>query len=151
MHRFRTAFALGFAVVLALAVASCGNEEDNDYVGEVNSLQEAYVEDVTELTTTPATSANAVAKTATELSELTAGLAADIEAVDPPDDVTDLHQQLVDAMNGVADEIGGLESRLSGADPQQAIQAATDLTAAVTDSQTEIRSLIDQINEQLNE
>lgn len=149
MNRPRTVLALALAVVLTVFVAACGNEEENDYVDRVNELQLTYVDDVSELTSSPASGSASVAETATDLAELTSGLAADIEAVEPPDQVADLHQRLVDELENVAEQVGSLEERLSDANQQQAIKAASELTSAVTESQTELQSLINQINEEL--
>ncbi|HEX2127588.1 MAG TPA: DUF6376 family protein [Solirubrobacterales bacterium] len=149
MNQLRTTLGVGLLIAAALVVPACGSEENNDYVDEVNELQGAYVEDVTDLTSVAPSSPDAVAKTAADLADLTARLASDIEDVEPPDDVAELHQQLVGELDKVADQIGGLEEDLAGSNPQQAVQAATDLTSAITRSQTEIQSLIGQINEEL--
>jgi hypothetical protein len=147
MNRLRTALAL--ASVLALALAACGSEEQNDYVDEVNSLQESYAAEVTDLASNPASSGKEVARTADQMAELTTQLAADIEAVEPPDEVADLHAQLVDEFDGVADEIGKLSDQISGSDLQQSVEAATGLATAVSEAQTKIQSLINEINAEL--
>ena len=151
MTRLRTALAIGIVLALSLVTVACGSEEENDYVDEVNALQTDFFSQFQDLTAETPSSAGDVAATTTELADLTSQLATDIEAVEPPEQVADLHQQFVDELNKLADELAGLEEQVRGADPQEALQAATELITAITDSQNELQSLITQINNELNE
>lgn len=154
MKRLRVGAVLAFAVIAAgLIVAGCGDsEEKNDYVDQVNELQLAYVDDVTEAVgANPPSTPKEAAAAAGELAELTDGVADDIEAVDAPEDVADLHDQLVAALRGVATDITKTQGALTSGDPQKATEAATQLQTAITGAQTELNSLIEQINSTLQE
>lgn len=155
MSRLRSAPALVLALVLAAFVAAgCGgdSEEKNDYVDQVNELQLAYVDDVTALVSAaPPTTPQESAEVATELADLTEGVADDIEAVDPPEEVADLHDELVATLRDVVDQIRGAQKELASDDPQAAANAASELQAATSGAQTELNSLIDQINTTLQE
>ena len=153
MNRGRLA-AFGLPLVVAGAlIAGCGDsEEKNDYVDEVNELQLAYVEDVNQLVSgAPPTSPNELGQVATDLAGLTEDLAVDIDSVEPPDEVTDLHEQLVDELKGVAAQIEDAEAQISSGNPQEAVQAATELQQATTDARTELDSIISEINSTLQE
>ena len=136
-----------------LIAAGCGDaEEKNDYVDQVNELQLAYVDDVTAAVSGDAPSTpNGAAEAAGTLAELTNGVADDIEAVEPPEDVADLHQQLVDELRSVATQITDAEDAIANGNPQEAAQAATELQTAITGAQTELNSLINEINSTLQE
>ena len=150
MASLRRTSALAFAVV-SIVGAGCGDtEEKNDYVDQLNDLQLAYVDDVTELVSgSPPTTPDAAADVAGDLAELTQGLADDFAAVDTPEEVTDLHDQLVTQVEDISAQIEGAEEGLASGNAQEATQAATELQAATTAAQTELGSIIDQINSEL--
>ena len=153
MSRVRTGSAFAALLAAALIAAGCGDaEEKEDYVEEVNKLQEAYVEDVTAAVsaTAPSTPKEAAAAAGT-LAELTNGVADDIEAVKPPEDVADLHQQLVDELRSVATQITDAEGAIADGSAQEAAQAAIELQTAITGTQTELNNLIGEINTTLQE
>lgn len=154
MKRLRIGAVLAFAVIAAgLIAAGCGDTEDkNAYVDEINELQLAYVDDVTQAVAgAPPTNAKEAAAAAGELADLTEGVADEIEAVEPPEDVADLHGQLVEALRGVATDITGAQDALTSGDQAEATDAATQLQGAITNAQTELNSLIEQINTTLQD
>ena len=65
--------------------------------------------------------------------------------------MADLHDQLVAAIRDVGARIGDAEQAFSSGNPQQAAQAALELQSATTDLQTELNTVIDDINAQLQE
>ena len=132
-------------------IAGCGDsEEKNDYVDQINELQLTYVDDVTEVVSgTPPTSPEAAAEVAGNLGDVTQGLADDIAAVEPPEEVADLQEQLVGTVEDIAAQIEDAEETLANGNPQEAAQAATALQTATSEAQTELGSIIDQINSEL--
>jgi hypothetical protein len=137
------------ASAVALVATGCGNGEKNDYVDEVNAIQ-------TDLQTEAAgiaaagSNPNQIADVASQMQELFAGAADDLEAVEPPEDVADLHQQLVDQVRSLGDQIGAAGEAIKSANNPQEIQAAaSELQTAATSASTELDSLINEINSTL--
>jgi hypothetical protein len=134
---------------VALVAAGCGNSEKNDYVDKVNEIQTNLQTQATDaISSAPANPAQA-GELVKKLQSLFSDAADQLAAVDPPSDVADLHQQLVDKVREVSDQIGKVADAFDSGNPQQIQQAATELQTAISSSQTELGSLIDQINSQL--
>ena len=155
MRHVRRPLMLLAAVALAasLLAAGCGDtEENNDYVEQVNQIQGDLVTEVTEATTesTP-TSQKEAADFAGTLAEIFNGSADDVEATEPPEDVADLHAQLVEQIRSIADQTSEVEDTLRTGTPAEAQQALSALQTAANASQSELDSLIGQINDQLQD
>jgi hypothetical protein len=135
----------------ALALSACGSDEEaNDYIEEVNSVQEGLVAEVTDtVSQAPPANADAATEVAAELKGVFNDTADELEAIEPPEDVAELHGQLVTAVRDVGTRIGDAEQAFSSGNPQQAAQAALELQSATSDLQTELNTLIDDINGQL--
>ena len=146
-----TSLVLGFVIAAAVALAAtgCGNGEKNDYVDQVNAIQNTLqTQAAAEISNAPTSPAQA-GKFAEKLQQLFADAADQLEAVDPPSDVADLHAQLVAKVRDVGNQIGKVVDAFNSGNPQQIQQAATELQTAIGSSQTELSSLIDQINSTL--
>ena len=153
MKRFRVAAVSAPILVAAALIAGCGdNEEKNDYVDQINEIQTQFVDDVNNVVSgqTPSTPDDA-ANLATDLADLTDQTADDIAAVDPPDEVADLQQELVSTLHDVADQIDSAGDAFSSGNPQQAAQAATELQTATQKAQTDLNRIIDEINSTLQD
>ena len=147
-----TLLAAGLLAV-ALIAAGCGDtDEKNDYVDEVNQLQTDLVDQVTQATTssTPTTQKEA-ADYAGKISDIFSRSADDFAAVDPPEDVADLHQQLVEEIRSLAQDTKKAEQTLRTGSPQEAQQALSDLQTAGNDAQSQLNSLIEEINADLHD
>jgi hypothetical protein len=149
MHGFRSAFALGLALLTGALLAACGGtDEKNDYVDEINALQQSYQSQIGQSSVpTNLAEVRALSKKAAELDDR---LAADVAAVEPPGDVEDLHAQLVTTLEESAATTADLEqvvrSTSNRRELQRAIAEADRNTEATID---EFNALIDQINEEL--
>lgn len=145
MIKFASMLAVG---AVALIAAGCGDvEEQNDYVDQVNALQTELVSEVTAVVSgTPPSNAQQAADVAGELGDVFSASADDIEAVTPPEEVADLHAELVEKIRDIADQITAAEEAFTSGNAQEAAQAATELQSATNSAQTELNSLIDQIN-----
>ncbi len=130
----------------AALVAGCGNEEQNDYVDQVNSIQEEIATAATEATTSTPTNPKEAAQAGHAIADAFQAGADDLAAIDPPEEVADLHQQLTQQLSGVADDINNAADAFESGNAQQAAQAAVELQQSVTTAQTEVNSLIEQIN-----
>jgi len=149
MNRLRTGLALAATFTLAAGVAACSSTgEKNDYVDEVNALQTQYASDVTDLGTP--TNTKELREVAKKGAELDAQLAEDIAAIDPPDEVAELHEQLVGVLEESAAATAEIEELVSGTNNiQKLTEAATKASETATKTQNEINELIDKINEEL--
>jgi hypothetical protein len=137
------------SAAVALAVAGCGNAEKNDYVDKVNEIQSNLQTQATQAISSAPTSPAQAGELVKKLESIFSDAADQLAAVDPPSDVADLHNQLVDKIREVSDEVGKLSDAFESGNPQQIQQAATKLQSAISKSQTALSSLIDQINSQL--
>ena len=148
MTRVLRAALVAMAMIAALAFAAgCGNEEQNDYADDVNSAQESFLEEMT-AAASQANPANAgqADQLIGEMQGAIDSFVSDLEGIEPPEEVADLHDELITTMSDIGGEIGELGDALTSGNPQQAAQAAAQLTTAVSSAQTEVTSIIDQIN-----
>jgi hypothetical protein len=150
MTRALRAALVAVAMIAALAFAAgCGNEEENDYVEQVNDAQQSFLDEMT------AAASQAAPANASQADQLIGDMQAaidsfvsDLEGIDPPEEVADLHDELITTMSDIGSQIGELGDALTSGNPQQAAAAATQLTTAVSAAQTDVTSIIDQINEE---
>ncbi|HEY8002051.1 MAG: hypothetical protein ACHQJ5_10075 [Vicinamibacteria bacterium] len=143
----KVAGALAIAAIAFLG-AGCGSvDEQNAYVDQVNELRTELLSTVSDLTSsaTPSNAAEA-ADLSGQLEEAYASAADGLEAVEAPDEVADLHSQLVAGLRGIATQIDRAQHALNQASAEQAVQALTDLQTSVARAETELGDLIDQIN-----
>jgi hypothetical protein len=152
MNRLRRAVGLPL-LAGALALVACGSDEEaNDYVDQVNGIQVELVDEVTEtISGAPPADPKTAAEVATDLEGVFVATADELEAITPPEDVSRLHGELVAAIRGVGARIGEAEKAFSSGSPQRAADAARELQATTTDLQTELNTLINEINSQLQE
>lgn len=148
MRRSASLLAVG---AIAATLAGCGNDEQNEYVDEVNALQNELVAEVGDVTTSGSvpTTPQQAADVAGELAQVFEEGAEQFEAVTPPEEVADLHAQLVEQIQAIADQVADAEEAFRSGDAQEASQAAIALQEAANDAQTALNGLIDRINEEL--
>ena len=137
----------------APALAGCGGSdgEADRYVEQVNAAQESFADRFAAIqqrlttTSTPAEDRRALR----DFRAATDRVVADLRAVEPPDEVRDLHGRLVGAVAGYGREIDRARRMLEGGDPQQVIRARTELSGAVGNVSRQITAAIAAINERL--
>ena len=132
--------------------AAAATSEQNDYVDEVNAAPERAGR---------RTSRDAVAGSTPSTPKDAAEVAGDLQQVfdDGADDRSPRStrrrrsptctQQLVDQIQAIADQVGEAEDAFTSGSAQQASEAAIALQNAGNEAQTELDTMIDQINEQL--
>ena len=149
MRVFRAALLCCLAVA-ALAVAACGsNSEANDYVDQVNAVQTEFLNAMTDAASTPPANASQAGELISSMEDAFNTAAEDLQAISPPDDVADLHQQLIDKMSELGDKVAEVSDALKSGSQQQAQQAALELQDALLQAQTEVTDLTSQINDEL--
>jgi Family of unknown function (DUF6376) len=131
-------------------LAACGDTaQKNDYVDQVNNVQNELVSKITNETTTLGSQKEA-ADYAGKIAAIFSEAADKFEAIDPPAEVADLHAQLVDQMRSIAADTEKAEKTLRNGSPQAAQKALDDLQNSANAAQTKFTTLIDQINAQLH-
>jgi 2-oxo-4-hydroxy-4-carboxy--5-ureidoimidazoline (OHCU) decarboxylase len=139
------------AVLSLLLVAGCGDDEKNAYVDEVNALQTELVQEVSTAAGSTPSNQRQAAEYAGRIAGIFSGAADRFAAVDPPDDVADLHSQLVDQIRSIAADTRKAERTLREGNPEQAQKALKQLQTAATDAQNRLNMLIDEINSDLRD
>ena len=142
----RVSAVLTAAVAAAAIVAGCGNEEQNDYVDEVNAIQQEIADAATDAGASAPSDPKEAAAVGHQIADAFAQGAEDLQAVDPPEEVADLHEQLTQQLTQVADDINSAADTFESGNAQQSAQAATELQQSVTQAQTEVNRLISEIN-----
>jgi hypothetical protein len=142
------------AVALALvAGVGCGsdNKESNDYVSAINKAQTDFANSVQKIGTS-ASGSNATEKaqnTFASLEQAIDKVVADLKAVNPPDKVADLHNELVSELNQFKGQVKTAGDSLSSGDPQAITKAQTAFASSASTLGTRISQTIDNINKTL--
>lgn len=135
--------------VLAAAgaiAAGCGNEEQNDYVDQVNGIQTTMLDELTTISSSSLTNLQEIDDALTQMSDTFGTASEDLAAIDPPEEVADLHDQLVAETDDVAQQIGGFTDSFSSGNQQQIVEAASEMTTELTEAQTTLTEIVDEIN-----
>jgi hypothetical protein len=144
--------ALLAALALSLVAVGCGDDtaSKNEYVDAVNKAQTDFAGAVSKI---QADASSASPDQAKQVFDDLAGevdkVVSDLEAVEPPEDVSDLHNQLVDQMGSFGDSIREAGDSIDGGDPQAIVEATTKFAQEVSKLGTDISKTIDEINQQL--
>jgi uncharacterized phage infection (PIP) family protein YhgE len=139
------AISVGAAAAIA---AGCGNGAQNDYVDQVNNIQQQIVDEATSATASTPSNPQEAADAGRQIADAFQNGADDLAALDPPSEVADLNDQLQQELSSVADQINHAADSFESGNAQQAAQAAVELQSSVTEAQSQLNSLIDQINAQ---
>jgi hypothetical protein len=140
------------AVLSLLLAAGCGDDDEkNAYVEDVNALQAELVQQVSTAAGSTPSNQKQAAEYAGRIAAIFSRAADQFAAVDPPDDVADLHSQLVDQIRSLAADTRKAERTLREGTPEQAQKALKRLQTAATDAQNRLSMLIDEINSDLRD
>lgn len=151
MNRLLRPALLAALTLILLAAGGCGGDtkENNDYVDAVNKAQNDFVAGVNKVQ-----SAGASTKPEDVFNQLNAAIdkvIADLKAVDPPDDVKDLHDQLIAEMTKFDGSIAEAADALQSNDPEQIQKAQVTLSTEVSQIGTKVSTIISDINKKLQE
>jgi hypothetical protein len=147
MKRVHHVALVVFAVCAALAFAACGNSEENGYIDQLNAQTDELGTAITDAGAgvNPGDPQGAVAAIDTAQQAISDNADA-LEQITPPDQVADLHAQLVETTRTVADQLAEFQKALTSGNPQELAQAAQKLQTSMTAALAEQSSIIDQIN-----
>ena len=153
MRRLILLLALLAVTSGAGAVAGCGgtDEEADRYVGRVNRAQESFADRFARIqgrmttTSTPREDRRALR----DFRAATDTIVTELRAIRPPEEVDDLHGELVRAVAGYGREIDRARALLDEGDPKKVIRARTQLSGAVGRVSRRITAAIAAINSRL--
>ena len=139
---------------LSLVVASgCGSDtkESNNYVDAVNKAQTDFANSIQKVgSSSSGGDATQKAKdTFANLDQAINKVVADLKAVNPPDKVKDLHNQLVSELSKFEDQVKKAGDSLSSGDPQAILKAQSTFATSASSLGTQISKTIDDINTKL--
>ncbi len=153
MHRARLIVPV-LVAASALAVASCDEDtaENNEYVDQVNEVTTTLNSGLTEISSGAAATSPAEAATVfSDFGEQLDKAAADIEGIEPPEDVADLHDQLVTQVQDLGATATNAADEIEAGGPAAVTGVATDFIAEATTASSEVDSTITEINSKLQE
>ena len=143
------------AASLSLAVAACnGNtDEKNDYVDQVNGVTSTLNSGLTEITT-QATAIAAPERASEVFSSFGASLdtaAAEISEISPPEEVADLHDQLVQQIRTLSSEATNAANEVKAGGAASVVGVAGQFVTEATRLSNEVDSTLSEINSELQE
>lgn len=140
------------AMGVVVAAAGCGDtEQRNAYVDAVNKAQARFVttfQDLRDQITATSTPEQDRA-TLTRFRKAVDAAVAELQAIDPPAQVADLHGRLVGDIGRYGEEIDAARESFGSPDPQRVVAAQTRLVNAVSAVGGRINATIDAINRSL--
>ena len=139
---------------LSLVAAGCGSDTKakNDYVDAVNKAQTEFADNIQKAgSSTPSGSdpAAGAKQTFTALGAAIDKVIADLKAVEPPDDVKDLHNKLISQLNDFGGQIDQAASALGSGDLKAIAAAQAKFAQSASSLGTEISKTISDINTKL--
>ena len=148
--------ALCLALAGLLVVAGCGGDtaSKNDYVESINKAQTDFVSNVQKASTPPSTGGSpvdAAQGTFDNIDKAIDTVIKDLEAVEPPDEVKDLHADLISEMNDLQDEVTKAADSLDSKDPAKLAAAQQAFATNATKLQTRFTETITAINQKLQD
>jgi hypothetical protein len=151
----RRILPLVLLAAVALLASGCGSDTKaaNEYVDSVNKAQNDFAATFDKLSTqiTSTSSAQQDRETLDGFKQAVDKVVTDLRAVKVPNEVKDLHGQLVAEISAYGKEIDKAKQAFAGDDPQAIIKAQTKLVSAVTRVSTQINQTIDAINKKLRQ
>jgi hypothetical protein len=151
MSRLRL-LTLALVAAAALFVAACDGDtsERNDYVDEVNEVQNTLQSDISNLSQTPQSPEQLVGFYEDTIASLRSAVDS-LESIEPPDEVAELHDQLITEVQDLADVITGAVDEIEQGGAAALPGAVSQLATEGTKIQTEFSSTIDEINSKLQD
>jgi hypothetical protein len=147
------ASAVGLAA-LSLVAAGCGSDTkaNNDYVDAVNKAQTEFADNIQKVGSSAPSGSDPAAKAKQTFTALGAAIdkvIADLKAVEPPDDVKDLHNKLISQLNDFGGQVDQAASALGSGDLKAIATAQAKFAQSASSLGTEISKTISDINTKL--
>jgi len=141
--------ALATLGTAALLLVACGDgEEKNDYVDEVNEVQTTFQSEVSELGQNIDSPDQLVAFYEDTVAELEQAVQ-ELDDISPPEEVEELHDQLTEEVQGLADLIQGAAEDIEQGGVAAVPGVVSELSSEGSRLQGEFSNTIDEINREL--
>lgn len=145
------------AALALVAGAGCGGDtkEANDYVSAVNKVQSDFANSIQKAGGARGSKSSdptaAAKQTFGDLNTAIHKVVSDLKAVDPPDEVKTLHNDLVSEMSEFQRQVKAAGESLSASDPHTIATAQSKFAASASSLGTRISKTIDEINAKLQD
>ena len=143
---------LALLAVSALALSACDEDtaENNDYVDEVNEVSSTLLSSVQAL---PATggSPQQVSSALEEVATQVGTAATDLDAIEPPSDVANLHDKIVTDLTTLSDEATNAANEVAAGGAAAAAGVVGQFVVEANRIGAEIDSTITEINSTLQD
>jgi hypothetical protein len=144
------------AAAAALGLAACGDDgvdDANRYVDAVNASQQRFTSTLARLSgrITVESSPTQDQATLAAFDDAVVRAVRDLNGVEPPEDVADLHRRLVGDLDGYGARVRRETGLLRSDDPRRLLAAQEELLGETSAVSERLNATIAQINEQLRE
>jgi archaellum component FlaC len=149
------AAVLCLAALSLIAAAGCGGSDtksNNEYVEDINKVQTDFASNVQKVGSNPSGGgdpAAAAEKTFSALGTAIAKVISDLKGIEAPDEVKDLHNQLISEMEEFNKQVDDAAGSLDSKDPQTIIKAQSKFATSASSLGTRITKTISDINTKL--
>jgi hypothetical protein len=154
MPRPRLMLVACLVAAATVVLAACGDtEEKNDYVDAVNNVTSTLNTGLGDVST-QASAVDSPDQVATVFTDFAAQLetaTTELEDISPPDDVSDLHDQLVGDLQELTDAANTAAEGVSSGGAAALVTTAQEFIAEATRISTEADATITEINSKLQE
>lgn len=154
MTRVIRSAALATLALCVAVIAGCGDTAaNNTYVDAVNKAQNDFAAAISGLQddAAKATGPDGARKVFDNLGAEIDTVVADLQAIQAPDEVADLHEQLVDQVSQFGTSVDTAAESLTSNDPQKLTEAQAEFSREVSEVGTQISGTIAEINKKLQE
>lgn len=144
---------LTLTLVAGAFAAGCGgdSEDRNAYVDQVNRAQQSFADTVQELSgqITDQSTTESDRETLGRFETAIDGVVENLSSIEPPEEVSTQHGELVETIDGYGDEVSAAVDALEGDEPEELVRAQRELLEATGEVSADINRSIGEINGRL--
>ena len=144
-------------VVLATGVVACGGDDGsstsdkNDYIEAVNAAQKEFADGAAKLNLANPSSPEDFKKSLDGLDPLLSGIVADLEKIDPPEEVQAEHDKLTNSMREYQKTVNENKEGLTSGEQSATQESAQAIATASQQFSTEFDQTVNAINQKLRD
>jgi hypothetical protein len=149
MRKIRIFAVLAGAMLALGLVAGCGSDDKEEYADEVQGVLEPLGEDLQALGTEVSSveSPEAFAEAISNVQDTLNQGVSDLESIDPPEDVTDVHADLIAAFESFNTSLDGVREAAEDGNVRQLQSAAAELPTAALEFQQQLNDVTERAKE----